>query len=219
MTRPIVLCVLNATLFGLFFSLRVGGADMPITISLLNSLSGVAGSIAGMAISDVFLVAVGGIVGASGLLLTQIMCRAMNRSLMSILDRNGTQTASCDQQSTFLPTTINEQLVKRVMDLEKKIKELEELVKNLEGRVQSLTAQVEEAEQQKGTVEPAPAAEEKPTAAAVLSRPRTSSSCRATAWHWHRPSTRCASWPTCLKVAVPPCATPSTPLPVACLAT
>ena len=38
MTRPIVLCVLNATLFGLFFSLRVGGADMPITISLLNSL-------------------------------------------------------------------------------------------------------------------------------------------------------------------------------------
>ncbi len=58
---------------------------MPITISLLNSLSGVAGAIAGMAIGDVLLVAVGGIVGASGLLLTQIMCRAMNRSLLSIL--------------------------------------------------------------------------------------------------------------------------------------
>ena len=58
---------------------------MPITISLLNSLSGVAGAIAGMAIGDVLLVAVGGIVGASGLLLTQIMCRAMNRSLVSIL--------------------------------------------------------------------------------------------------------------------------------------
>ncbi|KGN98346.1 hypothetical protein HQ36_02740 [Porphyromonas gingivicanis] len=76
---------LFASLFGLYFSVRVGGADMPITISLLNSLSGVAGAIAGMAINNVLLVAVGGIVGASGLLLTQIMCRAMNRSLMSIL--------------------------------------------------------------------------------------------------------------------------------------
>ena len=74
-----------SSLFGLYFSIRVGGADMPITISLLNSLSGVAGAIAGMAIGDVQLVAVGGIVGASGLLLTQIMCRAMNRSLLSIL--------------------------------------------------------------------------------------------------------------------------------------
>ena len=78
-------CVVVSSLFGLYFSVRVGGADMPITISLLNSLSGVAGAIAGMAISDIFLVAVGGIVGASGLLLTQIMCRAMNRSLLNIL--------------------------------------------------------------------------------------------------------------------------------------
>ncbi|MBR5250403.1 MAG: NAD(P)(+) transhydrogenase (Re/Si-specific) subunit beta, partial [Clostridia bacterium] len=72
-------------LFGYIFSIRVGGADMPITISLLNSLSGVAGAIAGLAINDLLLVAVGGIVGASGLLLTQIMCKAMNRSLSSIL--------------------------------------------------------------------------------------------------------------------------------------
>ena len=71
--------------FGLLFSIRVGGADMPITISLLNSFSGVAGSIAGLAIGDVLLVAVGGIVGASGLILTQIMCKAMNRSLLDIL--------------------------------------------------------------------------------------------------------------------------------------
>ena len=71
--------------FGLLFSVRVGGADMPITISLLNSFSGVAGAIAGLAIKDVLLVAVGGIVGASGLILTQIMCKAMNRSLLDIL--------------------------------------------------------------------------------------------------------------------------------------
>ena len=72
-------------IFGVVFAIRVGGADMPITISLLNSTSGVAASIAGMATSDILTVSVGGIVGASGLLLTQIMCRAMNRSLGNIL--------------------------------------------------------------------------------------------------------------------------------------
>jgi NAD(P) transhydrogenase subunit beta len=74
-----------ATLFGIVFTIRVGGADMPITISLLNSLSGVAGAIAGLAIGDLLLVAVGAIVGASGLILTRIMCHAMNRSLFAIL--------------------------------------------------------------------------------------------------------------------------------------
>ena len=81
----IAVMVLASLLFGIAFAVRVGGADMPITISLLNSLSGVAGAIAGMAINDPLLVAVGGVVGASGLLLTQIMCKAMNRSLADIL--------------------------------------------------------------------------------------------------------------------------------------
>lgn len=80
-----LVCLVSGLLFGILFALRVGGADMPITISLLNSTSGVAAAIAGMAINDLLLVAIGGIVGASGLLLTQIMCRAMNRSLVSIL--------------------------------------------------------------------------------------------------------------------------------------
>lgn len=82
---PIWATAILAALFGIIFSIRVGGADMPITISLLNSLSGVAGGIAGIAVGDVMLVAIGGIVGASGLLLTQIMCRAMNRKLINIL--------------------------------------------------------------------------------------------------------------------------------------
>ena len=81
----LVVSIVVSALFGYAFSIRVGGADMPITISLLNSLSGVAGAIAGMAIGDILLVSVGGIVGASGLFLTQIMCRSMNRSLMDIL--------------------------------------------------------------------------------------------------------------------------------------
>ena len=77
--------ILIAAIFGIVFSIRVGGADMPITISLLNSLSGVAAAVAGFAINDVLLVSIGGIVGASGLFLTQVMCRAMNRSLLDIL--------------------------------------------------------------------------------------------------------------------------------------
>ena len=81
----LLLTAVSATVFGVIFALRVGGADMPVAISLLNSFSGVAGAIAGMAIANVLLVAVGGIVGSSGLLLTQIMCRAMNRNLMDIL--------------------------------------------------------------------------------------------------------------------------------------
>ena len=81
----ILIAVVASNLFGYFFAIRVGGADMPITISLLNSFSGVAGSIAGMAMNDILLVSVGGIVGASGLLLTQIMCRSMNRHLFDIL--------------------------------------------------------------------------------------------------------------------------------------
>ena len=82
---PVWIVALLSAVFGVTFSIRVGGADMPITISLLNSLSGVAGGIAGIAVKDLMLVAVGGIVGASGLLLTQVMCRAMNRRLSSIL--------------------------------------------------------------------------------------------------------------------------------------
>lgn len=74
-----------ALAIGVVFVMRVGGADMPITISLLNALSGVAGGIAGMAINEPLLVAIGGIVGASGLILTQDMCKAMNRKLLTIL--------------------------------------------------------------------------------------------------------------------------------------
>ena len=78
---------------GVVFVIRVGGADMPITISLLNALSGVAGGIAGMAINEPLLVVIGGVVGASGLILTQDMCKAMNRKLITILTGKTTATA------------------------------------------------------------------------------------------------------------------------------
>ena len=92
--------VIFSTLFGLVFSIRVGGADMPITISLLNSFSGVAGAIAGLALHDILLVAIGGIVGASGLILTQIMCKAINRSLMDILLGKAKKTSNVQTNET-----------------------------------------------------------------------------------------------------------------------
>ena len=86
-----------ALTIGVIFVMRVGGADMPITISLLNSLSGVAGGIAGMSINDPLLVCVGGIVGASGLILTQDMCKAMNRKLIIILSGKTTAAPAVEE--------------------------------------------------------------------------------------------------------------------------
>ncbi len=81
-----VLVTLLSLGFGVLFAIRVGGADMPITISLLNSYSGLAGAICGLTIGDPLLVSVGAIVGAAGIILTGIMCRAMNRSLLEVLN-------------------------------------------------------------------------------------------------------------------------------------
>ena len=76
---------ITGTLFGIAFTMRVGGADMPITISLLNSMGGISCAIAGFAVGDPLLIAVGGIVGSAGYMLTRAMCKAMNRSLAAIL--------------------------------------------------------------------------------------------------------------------------------------
>ena len=157
--------IIASAFFGLFFAIRVGGADMPITISLLNSLSGVAGAIAGMAISDVLLVALGGIVGASGLLLTQIMCRAMNRSLVSILIPRQQQHSPTPAAPVTPNNNLNPTLINRIMDLEKKIAELEAIVKNLEDRVKVLDGAIKEKEQTAAVSAPA-AAPDSATAAA-----------------------------------------------------
>src|SRR5690554_2065037 len=99
--------IVISSLFGYAFAIRVGGADMPITISLLNSLSGVAGAIAGMAVNDLMLVSVGGIVAASGLFLTQIMCKAMNRSLYDILLGKTSSSSSSSKTITSISSENN----------------------------------------------------------------------------------------------------------------
>ena len=74
-----------ALLFGVMVVAPVGGADMPVVISLLNSYSGLAACAAGFAINNNILIVAGSMVGAAGIILTNIMCKAMNRSLANVL--------------------------------------------------------------------------------------------------------------------------------------
>jgi NAD(P) transhydrogenase subunit beta len=78
------ICLL-AFLLGVLFVVPIGGADMPVVIALLNSFSGLAACAAGFVILNNVLIVAGALVGASGLILTNIMCKAMNRSLANVL--------------------------------------------------------------------------------------------------------------------------------------
>jgi NAD(P) transhydrogenase subunit beta len=74
-----------ASLLGILFVLPIGGADMPVVVSLLNSLSGIAAAFTGFVLMNNVLIIAGSMVGAAGLILTFVMCKAMNRELRDVL--------------------------------------------------------------------------------------------------------------------------------------
>ena len=98
-----------ALLIGVFTVLPIGGADMPVVISLLNSYSGIAASMAGFVVGNNLLIISGALVGAAGLILTNIMCQAMNRKLLDVLfaafGGDGVSTAGLDDDDKTVQKT------------------------------------------------------------------------------------------------------------------